>query len=980
MRFHGNLKRFFLRGIPGLALAVFTLVAIAAPAIAAAPESAAPRELVRSVKDAVAKKEPEALKAVSAQVQATISAAGSEKDTAVLVVASSALLRALLDAGAFAEARGLAQAILSGRKAGAQPKDSVSAAAINALGEVDFEAGDIKSAQSRFEAARDLREAIHGPKHASVAESLNNIGAALQAQGKFREARSNYQRSLTIREAVLPKGHRDIGESLNNLATLALASANYSEAELMFKRAISLWEITEGKDALVTADGLNNLGELYRDMGDTDRARPLLERALKIRTAKLGARSQPVAESLNNLALLAERAGDLQEAEAQYRRSLELMAELGGSKQQSYTQAQNNLGVLLTRAGALDAALPLLKSALSARRESQGGDSVVAARSMDNLARWHLKRGQVGEARALLGEALSIVDSSDNPDALWRVLENILQLERKSGNSEAAILFGKRAVNTLQSMRQDMASMESSLRQSFVRDKSDLYRQLFDLLVASGRLSEAQQVLRMMKEEEYFDFIRRQGSSDPRTAKMELTATESAVVESSEGVSRGVAKSGVELKRLRAKPVRTADEERRLLELAAEVNTARSAFNLAVADIQRSFAGPNVASRRAQEIGAMNLGALRALQGTLQELGEGAVLVHYVVQESRIHILLTTPAIQIARRVDVDRTQLNLRVQQLREKLESPRRNPEEAAKRVYDLVIAPIADDLAAANASTLLLSLDGVLRYVPFAALHDGKTYLVEKYRTVLFSEAARDKLKDKREESWRVAGMGLSSSVENFPALPSVVEELRGIVRTKENPTGTVPGTIALNQAFSRKALVAALNGGYSVLHLASHFVLRAGVERDSFLLLGDKTRLTLREMREEDYDFRQVDLVALSACETAIGGQADQFGLEVEGLSAQVQNQGAKGVLATLWRVHDESTAIVMQQFYRLRVEGKLSKAEALRQAQTSLLGIQTSGSPQSVANRGPKIRNAAESDRRFRHPFFWAPFVLAGNWR
>ena len=145
----------FLRGIPGLALAVFTLVAIAAPAIVAAPESAAPRELVRSVKDAVAKRARGAEGSFRAKSKRRSQRLGSEKDTAVLVVASSALLRALLDAGAFAEARGLAQAILSGRKSGSQSKDSVSAAAINALGgRWTSKLATSKSAQSCFEAAR----------------------------------------------------------------------------------------------------------------------------------------------------------------------------------------------------------------------------------------------------------------------------------------------------------------------------------------------------------------------------------------------------------------------------------------------------------------------------------------------------------------------------------------------------------------------------------------------------------------------------------------------------------------------------------------------------------------------------------------------------------------------------------------------------------------------------------------------------------
>ena len=148
--------------------------------------------------------------------------------------------------------------------------------------------------------------------------------------------------------------------------------------------------------------------------------------------------------------------------------------------------------------------------------------------------------------------------------------------------------------------------------------------------------------------------------------------------------------------------------------------------------------------------------------------------------------------------------------------------------------------------------------------------------------------------------------------------MVEELRGIVRTKENPTGTVPGTIALNQAFSRKALVAALNGGYSVLHLASHFVLALAWNATVFVAAGDKTRLYIAPTRGR---LRLRQVVALSACETAIGGQADQFGWKSRAYRPKCKIRGQRRAGHAL-AVHDESTAIVMQQFYRLRVEGKL----------------------------------------------------------
>jgi CHAT domain-containing protein len=172
------------------------------------------------------------------------------------------------------------------------------------------------------------------------------------------------------------------------------------------------------------------------------------------------------------------------------------------------------------------------------------------------------------------------------------------------------------------------------------------------------------------------------------------------------------------------------------------------------------------------------------------------------------------------------------------------------------------------------------------------------------------------------------------------------------------------------------------------VASHFKFNPGTEVDSFLVLGDGKRLTLRELREAGYNFRGVDLLTLSACETAVGGGADANGREVEGFGALAQQRGARAVMATLWPVADESTGILMQNFYRLRAQGgDMNKAEALQQAQLALLqGKHAQTETRSKAERGlvrtvtsDGERYAPDADAPYAHPYFWAPFILMGNW-
>jgi CHAT domain-containing protein len=174
---------------------------------------------------------------------------------------------------------------------------------------------------------------------------------------------------------------------------------------------------------------------------------------------------------------------------------------------------------------------------------------------------------------------------------------------------------------------------------------------------------------------------------------------------------------------------------------------------------------------------------------------------------------------------------------------------------------------------------------------------------------------------------------------------------------------------------------------VVHIASHFRFTPGTNADSYLLLGDDGRLTLEELWKRDYRFSNVDLLTLSACETALGDGADAGG-EVEGLGALVQKRGAKSVLATLWSVADATTGLFMRTLYEQRQQPDVSKAEALRRAQLAFVnGDATARNLPTGVRRGAGRSEppgagrtfATDPDAPFAHPFYWAPFILMGNW-
>jgi CHAT domain-containing protein len=321
--------------------------------------------------------------------------------------------------------------------------------------------------------------------------------------------------------------------------------------------------------------------------------------------------------------------------------------------------------------------------------------------------------------------------------------------------------------------------------------------------------------------------------------------------------------------------------------------------------------------------------------------------------------------------------------------------DPRPAGEQLYELLIKPIEGDLAGAEATTLLWSLDGALRYIPIAALWNKQRqkYMVELYKNVTITLAKTDDLDDKRKPvgELRALGAGVSKKIGAFRELKAVQDELKNVVRKenaekKEEEWGVIAGDRLLDEDFSLKSFQDAIKK-YSVIHIASHFDFRPGNERASVLLLGDGGFWSLRDVSSDSQAFIGVELLTLSACNTANSGS----GSELEGFAGMAQVRGAKAVLATLWAVADRSTGVLMKQFYtNLRDKPDMTKAEALQQAQLDLLHgrvkIPSALDDLRENNDGKTdevkpVANYVPGEKSPRsHPYYWAPFILIGNWK
>jgi CHAT domain-containing protein len=289
-------------------------------------------------------------------------------------------------------------------------------------------------------------------------------------------------------------------------------------------------------------------------------------------------------------------------------------------------------------------------------------------------------------------------------------------------------------------------------------------------------------------------------------------------------------------------------------------------------------------------------------------------------------------------------------------------------------------------------------VLRYVPMSALFDpaqpqGKQYLAERARNVVITPESRNHLLDPPGNAeLHAAAFGVSESYLGLHALSGVPAELDAVVHDPAVAAshGPLNGRLLRDNAFTLAALESTLKQHFPVVHIASHFVFQAGSAGESYLLLsGEDTggkgfELTMSQLQTDPLlSFRGTRLLTLSACSTAESDTGNN-GREIDSPGMVMQKRDAAAVLATLWDVNDASTSILMSDFYRRWAAAPgIAKIEALRQAQIAMLRSTASANAHTAPSRGTQIENASATETtatNYAHPYYWAPFILIGNFR
>jgi CHAT domain-containing protein len=352
-----------------------------------------------------------------------------------------------------------------------------------------------------------------------------------------------------------------------------------------------------------------------------------------------------------------------------------------------------------------------------------------------------------------------------------------------------------------------------------------------------------------------------------------------------------------------------------------------------------------------------NLSQAVRLNQDIDKLDEKAALIYPIILEDRLEVIVKLPGqafkhfVTPVKQTQVEKTAVELRLNILR------RNRPEaviENATQLYDWLIQPLETDLEnSSQVQTLVFVLDGVLRNIPMSVLYDRKSqeYLMQKpYALALVPGLQLFDLRPREQERLEVLTAGVSEQREveqrRFDELPNVVEELQQI-------GSVVPSESLLNPEFTEANLQEQINSGaFSTVHIATHGKFSSDPEEtfilayDQLLNSNDLNNL-LRSNNQSSSSI--VELLVLSACETAQGDNRATLGLA--GIAVRA---GARSTLATLWQVSDHSTAKLMEQFYKELTNPKLTKSQALHQAQLKLF-------------------------KQYKAPYYWAPFILVGNW-
>jgi len=926
------------------------------------------------------------------------------KDDLAVATSLDSLGWAYFEMGEFAKVEPLHLRALRIREKKLEKDDLRIGTSLFMLARLYLETGRFDEAAPLFQRSLAISEVQLGKDHLQVASTLNSLARVYEAMGRYARAEPLFQRSLRIFEAQQGKDHPNVSSVLNNLATLYMSMGQFDKAEPLLQRCLEIREAKAGKDDVDVATNLNNLASLYLFTRQYDKAEPLYQRSLQIWEAKQGKDHPDVAHALNNLAMLYMNSGQLAKAEPLLERNLQIMESKLGPEDQRTAVALLNQGAFYRVQGEYAKAAPLCQRSLKVLEAKLGPDHPLVARVLDNLAKLEAAQGHIPAAMAAAdrmrrldrrhaARALPILAENgqlaflQNIDRRHAQVAYSLALEGKT--AEAAALSAAWVLNGKAVAQQTLAERALQVRDSRNSAAAPLVAELAS--VRRELTTRALAPFAVDKQDERLKEIARLTERE-RQLSAQLGAAAGRPVRDDPWVElaevrRAIPRDAVLIEIVRFEVVdfkaKTATEVTKGARYVAWLIPPAEQGDVKVIDL-------GDAERIDRAVQAVRDG-LRAAQGTAQqksvilENGEAeaekalrpalAALAQLVLKplansiDERQHWLLSPDsALWLAPWGALPQDEQTYIVEKhtLRylasgRDLVTPASKP--PAQRDASLMLANPDFDLDPKEALTLAAQLLG--RAPPSAdalalASADwadgrrssgllGKVGALEG--TAREAAAVKPKLMTYAgEEPWVYRGKNaLEAVVKAFHGPKVVVLSTHGFfLETQELPSDDRIAASGVSPVLTR-------DGKLVENPLMRCGLLLAGCNQAGRVGSGQEDGV-LTGLEIAGLDLRGTELVVLSACETGLGQVRNGEG--VAGLRQAFQLAGARSVVATLWQVPDNDTALLMSDFFEQLAAGT-SKGEALRQAQLARI----------KAHR--KRYGAA-------HPFYWAAFTITGQ--
>jgi CHAT domain-containing protein/tetratricopeptide (TPR) repeat protein len=881
--------------------------------------------------------------------------------------------------------------------------------------------GQLREAVEAHRAAVALRADLGEPRY--EAASRNSLGSLLISLSQWAEAGTQLDRALALWRSA---GDRS-GESstLHNLGSLASQQGDLETARRRFEETLALRR--QLGDRYTTASTLNNLAATYRLLGEHQTALAAYREALELRRAfddRTGTRG-----ILNNLGVLSAQIGERERAEGYLRESLALSRESGDRL--ALANALQGLSGVLLQTGKEDEAGRLLQEALGLCRESgnRRGEA-IAVTGLGDLARRQgraaeavtllgqavdlhravgyrvgevealfdlaLARAAAGEAepaRAALAEALALARAVRLPVIEAKALTETARLAAAEGRLPDALAAIEEAVALLEDLRNDLTAPD--LRASFRAVHEPAYALRVEILLrlharepGAGWDAAALEAAEKSRARSLFERLAAGGVELRHGVDPALLDRETALRREIRALERRRATLADPAGKAPAASPEAPDEIRAGIE--AEVRRKLEDYRAVEAEILA--ASPAYAALARPE--PLTVAAMREL------LDPRTAVVEITLGEERSHAwVLTRDSLKVRElpgRAALEESARLLLERVTAQERRAAQRQAEIAAAELSAQILGPLADLLASFPGERLVVVADGALHAVPFGVLPwtpaaSSPEPLLARFEIVSLPslsvlQALRRTARGEQPghpshlevavladpvfsaDDPRLAGRaGGSVTTAAARAVPEAVraglERLTFSGREAAAILALIPkedGLAALGFRADRATATGPAVGGARIVHFATHALLdgrnpelsgivlslrdEKGQEQDGFLRLQDLYALDL-----------SADLVVLSACRTALGREVPGEGLI--GLTRGFFHAGAPRVVATLWDVQDGATAELMARFYRGLLQEKLPAAAALRRAQLSL-----------------------RAEKRWESPYFWAGFVLQGDWR